>query len=251
MSVKDQQFKKYEEQGDYHWREAFGGWRRTSPRLRARYEIPVKILKENGRAASAVGLDAGCGDGVMVYLLRRTAARVDGIDASEVAVEIADKRLRNLGVANGEVMVGSCYKIPAPDAHYDFVTAVEVIEHLDAPRQFLSEAHRVLKPGGMFICTTPNRAVTKVVDPYHVQEFVATELADELTRFFGRVRIRSAYPRWLDLAYVEGSGVRVIDLAVRAAVKVLAWVGLNLYARLRAAKAADALLVGVATKSAS
>jgi SAM-dependent methyltransferase len=46
--------------------------------------------------------------------------------------------------------------IPAPDQHCDAVVALEVIEHLDNPRRLITEAHRVLKPKGVLMLSTPN-----------------------------------------------------------------------------------------------
>ena len=46
--------------------------------------------------------------------------------------------------------------LPYPDATFDVVTATEVIEHLEDFRQVVREIHRVLKPGGVCILSTPN-----------------------------------------------------------------------------------------------
>ena len=46
--------------------------------------------------------------------------------------------------------------LPYADDSFDFVTCVEVVEHLENYRHLLREAYRVLKPGGLFIVTTPN-----------------------------------------------------------------------------------------------
>jgi ubiquinone/menaquinone biosynthesis C-methylase UbiE len=56
-------------------------------------------------------------------------------------VEVADLNVENL---------------PYADASFDVVTATEVIEHLEHYRQTLREIHRVLRPGGCCILSTPN-----------------------------------------------------------------------------------------------
>jgi len=47
-------------------------------------------------------------------------------------------------------------EIPIGDSLFDAVIATEVIEHLISPLELISEGSRILKPGGIFIITTPN-----------------------------------------------------------------------------------------------
>lgn len=54
--------------------------------------------------------------------------------------------------------------IPFPDATYDFVFMLEVLEHVPGPFAVLSEIRRVLKPGGVFIVSVPN--------PFHFKELI-------------------------------------------------------------------------------
>jgi SAM-dependent methyltransferase len=90
-------------------------------------------------------------------------------------------------------------RFPFPDAHFDLVTFCEVIEHLtENPVHTLSEIHRVLRPGGRVLISTPNvsRAGNisnllqgrNIYDPYHLgaplrgsrhsREFTLAELRD-------------------------------------------------------------------------
>ncbi len=48
--------------------------------------------------------------------------------------------------------------MPFADASCDCVTLQEVIEHLEDIRAVLREVRRVLRPGGVFVMTTPNRS---------------------------------------------------------------------------------------------
>lgn len=54
--------------------------------------------------------------------------------------------------------------IPFPDASFDFVFMIEVLEHVPCPYHTLGEVHRVLRPEGVFIVSVPN--------PYHLKELV-------------------------------------------------------------------------------
>lgn len=47
-------------------------------------------------------------------------------------------------------------KIPFGDNAFDFVIAGEVIEHIKRPFEFIEEVHRVLKPSGRLLLSTPN-----------------------------------------------------------------------------------------------
>jgi SAM-dependent methyltransferase len=63
--------------------------------------------------------------------------------------------------------------LPYADAQFDVVTCSEVIEHLENFRALLREAHRVLKPGGTLVVTTPN-----VLNAYSRLRYVASGFAN-------------------------------------------------------------------------
>jgi glycosyltransferase involved in cell wall biosynthesis/SAM-dependent methyltransferase len=67
---------------------------------------------------------------------------------------------------------------PYPDEHYDTVLCCELIEHLATdPMHMMVEIHRILKPGGHLLLTTPNaasfRAISSVLQGYHPGFFAA------------------------------------------------------------------------------
>jgi SAM-dependent methyltransferase len=67
---------------------------------------------------------------------------------------------------------------PYPDGHYDTVLCCELIEHLGAdPMHMMAEIHRILKPGGRLLLTTPNavslRAIGAILQGYHPGFFTA------------------------------------------------------------------------------
>ncbi len=93
-------------------------------------------------------LDVGCGAGNMMHHLN-CYGRVRGIEVDARPVKIAQARgydVRQADAARG---------IPFPDASFDLVTALDVIEHVDDDAAILREARRVLKPGGYLLITTP------------------------------------------------------------------------------------------------
>ena len=91
--------------------------------------------------------------------------------------------------------VSDACRLPLPDRAADVYIALETLEHLDDDRAFLHEVLRVLKPDGLFICSTPNRAVTnpgaaaheRPGNPFHVREYTGEELRTLLAACFQRL----------------------------------------------------------------
>lgn len=73
-----------------------------------------------------------------------------------------------------------------PDNHFDFVVTFQVIEHIEPDFEFLREIHRVLRPGGVLMLTTPNRLMSLSRNPWHVREYTPVEMKSILEQVFGR-----------------------------------------------------------------
>jgi SAM-dependent methyltransferase len=94
--------------------------------------------------------DIGCGSGHRLDLLKRVGwARAVGVDPDQLAVSIANKLGRS-------VRHGLAERLPWPDRELDAAFLHHVIEHVRDPDVALSEAFRVLKPGGRISVITPN-----------------------------------------------------------------------------------------------
>lgn len=69
----------------------------------------------------------------------------------------------------------------------DYVISFQVIEHIKRDKEFVAEVHRVLKKGGKFIVSTPNRPMSLTRNPWHVREYSAEEFSARLAEYFGQV----------------------------------------------------------------
>ena len=82
-------------------------------------------------------------------------------------------------------MLMDAMQLEFDEASFDVVTAFEVIEHLPDFRRFLGEVHRVLKLGGVFMVSTPNKLITspglkRPLHPPHFHEFYCDEFYNVL-----------------------------------------------------------------------
>jgi ArsR family transcriptional regulator len=93
--------------------------------------------------------DLGCGTGVVLSAIAPHVAHVIGVDASDEMLASARARARD--VANVELRRGSLESLPLADASLDAAVMMLVLHHLSAPAAALSEAARVLKPGGRLL----------------------------------------------------------------------------------------------------
>ncbi len=85
-------------------------------------------------------------------------------------------KLRKWG--NIQPVFGNGVALPIRDECFDFVLLTEVIEHVWEDRELISEAHRVLRPGGKVFVTTPNAVRTPLEKGIaeHVRHYTPNEL---------------------------------------------------------------------------
>lgn len=107
----------------------------------------VSFVRSLPHAADA--LDLGCGDGRLTRELR--ADRLTAADVSSVALGRARGRLDYARLLDLEPDA----PLPLEDGAFDLVLCAETIEHARDVQLLLSEARRVLRPGGTLALTTP------------------------------------------------------------------------------------------------
>ena len=115
---------------------------------RGRREVIRAELDRLDLPDDASVLDAGCGSGRTLQELVDYGT-VSGIELDERAAELARSR------EHGEVRVGRLEQLPWPDASFDLITCLDVIEHTADDRVTLRELARVCRPGGRLLVTVP------------------------------------------------------------------------------------------------
>ncbi len=129
---------------------------------------PRKYAERNRDALRVVAprpgdriLELGSARGDLTFLLAEKAREVVGLDASPIALEIAERERVHRGASNVRFVPGDVADLSAfPDASFDAVAAIDLVEHVDDATlaSMLGEVRRVLVPGGRLGIYTPDRS---------------------------------------------------------------------------------------------
>lgn len=167
--------------------------------------------------AGAAVLEAGCGEGYGADLMAHRAALVVGLDYDELTTTHVAKSYPAVRAVRGNLAT-----LPVRSSTMDVVANLQVIEHLWDQPGFLRECHRVLRPGGRLLITTPNRITFSPgrdtpLNPFHTKELAADEL-DTLVRGAGLTVERLA-----GVHHGPGLDDSIIDAQVEVVVSGSAW----------------------------
>lgn len=127
-----------------------------------RIRLVQHILRDLGSelCPHATILDFGCGNGMLVYQLRKEAYNAFGVDILN-EFEGAQKRCEEEGLIADDCIFHAIpmdqYRIPFEDNTFDCVISFYVLEHVQNWEQALDEIKRILKPGGTSLHIFPSR----------------------------------------------------------------------------------------------
>ena len=135
-------------------------------------------------------VDVAAREGHGAALLADVARSVVGVELDAASVKHARKGYAR---ENLRFLKGDATRLPLPDACVDMVVSFETLEDLGEHDRFLSEVRRVLRPGGLFLVSTPNREIHSAPgqpkNPNHVLELTQPEFAQLLSAHFTHHRI--------------------------------------------------------------
>jgi len=166
-------------------------------------------------------LEVGCGEGRGVDILTKGAQRFTAVDKITAVVERLQERY-----PEGKFISMNIPPLALPDNAYDVVVSFQVIEHIKDDDLFLREIHRVLRPGGTALITTPNRKLSLTRNPWHIREYLPHELDSMAQKYFRETEMKGIAGNEKVMTYYERNR--------KAVERITRWDFLNLQYRLPA-----------------
>jgi len=160
-------------------------WNRLKYVLSPQFDI-YKVLAGLVRGKVA---DIGFGTGFGMHLFSTIADEVYGYEIDEGAIRFAQEvfPLKNLNFQYGDITKG----IGIVGGGFDYVTMVDVIEHIPDDLAAIENVKLMMAQGGTFICSTPNRLSRYRKSENHQREYSTKELENLLGRAFYSVSLRN------------------------------------------------------------
>jgi len=163
-TIDDQEVGKFA-QLSQHW------WDSKGP-LKTLHEInPVRLAFVNQHLdlRGLIGLDVGCGGGIFTESLAKNGATLTGIDAEAAAIKVATEHAQ----ANGLSIEYLCTPIEDYEHQgFDFISCMEMLEHVQKPEIVLEHCKRLLKPDGLLLVSTISRTFKAYAGAIIMAEYV-------------------------------------------------------------------------------
>ncbi|WP_286265397.1 class I SAM-dependent methyltransferase [Thalassotalea atypica] len=153
----------------------------SGDRLGFHYELALQHLNPSMKS-----LDIACADGYGVRIMAKHLREAHGADLDPESVDFAKK---NCPQSNTSYFVEDITKMSFEDNTYDAVTSFETLEHVP-DHACLAEVKRILKPGGIFVLSTPQNSIGHIpVNSCHLIEYSLKGLLDLVNQYFFVVKV--------------------------------------------------------------
>tara|TARA_B100001540_G_scaffold73282_1_gene66241 strand:- start:297 stop:1073 length:777 start_codon:yes stop_codon:yes gene_type:complete len=152
------------------------------------YQRHLVAYKQASKLIHGTVLEIGSGEGYGMRELIPNLEKYIGIDKYNTSIP-PDVKNNNITLFKAEVPPLSDIK----DSSIDYVVTFQVIEHIHDDVLFLKEIHRVLKPGGKLILTTPNSTMSLTRNPWHIREYNPEEMKGIVKKVFDNCELYGVF----------------------------------------------------------
>jgi ubiquinone/menaquinone biosynthesis C-methylase UbiE len=153
------------------------------------YQRHLIAYKEAAKLVRGTVLEVGSGEGYGIIELAPKADHYIAVDKYNTEISDELKKENNITFIQAEVPPLKGIK----DNSVDFVVTFQVIEHINDDEMFLQEIHRVLKPGGKLILTTPNSMMSLTRNPWHTREYTPEQMGEVLKISFDNYELKGVF----------------------------------------------------------
>ena len=176
---------------EFLWMDALA--KKSDPYAGAKYDIVTSYIKESN---SVSVLDVGCGSGYLSFRLGSLGYRVHGIDSSEAIIQIA---LQRKNMPHYKEMDNVTFELASldnfsSDPIYDYVIALDILEHIQEDERAVEKMSAYLKKGGGIIISVP--AIQWLYGPHdiaagHFRRYSKDRLWEIVSPYFNIETIRT------------------------------------------------------------
>ena len=151
----------WDENGKYKTALDFNRARLTVIEQQIRHHFTISPTTPTPFTALSV-VDIGCGGGLISEPLAKKGAKVTGIDASAVSIEVA-KRHAHISQLDIDYRHQLASEVVEYGETFDVVINAEVVEHVPNQKQLIRQCAQLVKPGGLLVLATLNRTVKSYI----------------------------------------------------------------------------------------
>lgn len=117
------------------------------------YQEKLQITREYLQPGMEV-VEFGCGTGTTALAHASYVKHIQAVDISAKMIEIARAKAAEAGIQNVDFSQSDLLSLPLQDSSVDVVLGLNILHLLDDRDETINRAHRILKPGGIFITST-------------------------------------------------------------------------------------------------
>lgn len=162
---------KFEQMADDWWNPV-GAFKPLHDLTPLRLEYIINIVKSHFQVDSMAQiktLDIGCGGGIITEPMARLGAKVTGIDASKINIEIAKEHAFK---SNLEIDYRAILAEDLRDEKFQIILALEIIEHVENIEFFIETCCKLLEPKGLLIFSTINQTLKSFFQSIVAAEYI-------------------------------------------------------------------------------